>query len=376
MAPQAVVAALLASSLSFLGTSPAITNSRCTSPSMRAAVSDPLQILGLKEGASDGEIKAAFRKSALKYHPDRHADRDRENAAQKFKEIREAYEQLQGKSGRAAAPPSPPPPPPRGPWRAPPGYGAESPAPPSRPPAWEVQPNDGIASYRASSNYRRPAHAYAYHHQPRGPWRTAAQPDVSAGSWWSAPNNQQGFHPPPPSTPWQTTQTTQQYGSHPGPWSTPPTNPGPSQQFRHHRTHWQNPVRNTQPQARPGTWGQRQPENPTAGFRHPRGPWQRPRQTAWQAHRPEFRPPTPPRKSRTPRWGQHEWGHPGNNDNAQSSASQWYRTTAYEDSPRQPPPSVTRQAGNSPGFVGFMSDTPPLERTVTIDGREYVEHRP
>ena len=56
-------------------------------------------MLGLKKGASEDEIKKAFKSMARKYHPDLHPD-DKE-AAEKFKEINEAYEVLSDSEKRA-----------------------------------------------------------------------------------------------------------------------------------------------------------------------------------------------------------------------------------------------------------------------------------
>uniref|UniRef100_A0A5S6R4J7 DnaJ homolog subfamily B member 9 n=1 Tax=Trichuris muris TaxID=70415 RepID=A0A5S6R4J7_TRIMR len=56
-----------------------------------SAASDYYARLGVKRGASEQEIKRAFRKLALKYHPDRNKEPD---AEAKFREIAEAYEVL------------------------------------------------------------------------------------------------------------------------------------------------------------------------------------------------------------------------------------------------------------------------------------------
>jgi len=53
---------------------------------------NPYQILGIKEGASEQEIKAAFRKLAVKYHPDKNPGS--KEAERKFIEISQAYEML------------------------------------------------------------------------------------------------------------------------------------------------------------------------------------------------------------------------------------------------------------------------------------------
>jgi len=52
---------------------------------------DYYKLLGVGRTAKDAEIKRAFRKLALKYHPDRNKEKD---AEVKFREIAEAYEVL------------------------------------------------------------------------------------------------------------------------------------------------------------------------------------------------------------------------------------------------------------------------------------------
>lgn len=53
---------------------------------------DYYDVLGLQRGATDGDIKNAYRKQAMKYHPERNAGD--EEAAARFKEAAEAYEVL------------------------------------------------------------------------------------------------------------------------------------------------------------------------------------------------------------------------------------------------------------------------------------------
>ena len=52
-------------------------------------MADYYEVLGLKKGASDSDIKKAYRKLALKYHPDRNAGN--KGSEDQFKKISEAY---------------------------------------------------------------------------------------------------------------------------------------------------------------------------------------------------------------------------------------------------------------------------------------------
>ena len=57
-------------------------------------------VLGVAKGSSDGEIKKAYRKLAMKWHPDKNPDIAAEASA-KFQEIGEAYDVLSDLEKRA-----------------------------------------------------------------------------------------------------------------------------------------------------------------------------------------------------------------------------------------------------------------------------------
>ena len=62
------------------------------------ATKDYYNILGVNKNASDDEVKRAFRKLAMKYHPDRNPNK--KEAEERFKEINEAYAVLSDKEKR------------------------------------------------------------------------------------------------------------------------------------------------------------------------------------------------------------------------------------------------------------------------------------
>lgn len=61
---------------------------------------DYYEVLGVERGASEAELKKAYRRLAMKYHPDRNPDD--KAAEEKFKEANEAYEVLSDASKRSA----------------------------------------------------------------------------------------------------------------------------------------------------------------------------------------------------------------------------------------------------------------------------------
>jgi molecular chaperone DnaJ len=63
-------------------------------------MADFYAVLGVQRGASDDDIKKAYRKLAMQYHPDR--NNGAKEAEEKFKEITEAYDVLRDANKRAA----------------------------------------------------------------------------------------------------------------------------------------------------------------------------------------------------------------------------------------------------------------------------------
>ena len=65
---------------------------------------DYYEVLGVDKNATDEELKKAYRKVAMKYHPDRQTDKseaEKKEAEEKFKEAAEAYDVLSNKDKRA-----------------------------------------------------------------------------------------------------------------------------------------------------------------------------------------------------------------------------------------------------------------------------------
>jgi len=65
-------------------------------------VKNPYEVLGIKENATEDEIKKAYREQVKKYHPDQYQDNPLSKLAEeKLREVNEAYEYLTGKGQTA-----------------------------------------------------------------------------------------------------------------------------------------------------------------------------------------------------------------------------------------------------------------------------------
>lgn len=65
---------------------------------------DYYDLLGLEKTASENDIKKAYRKLAMKYHPDKFSnasEKEKKEAEEKFKEVNEAYQVLSDADKRA-----------------------------------------------------------------------------------------------------------------------------------------------------------------------------------------------------------------------------------------------------------------------------------
>ena len=76
------------------------TQNQPTARVIKMAKRDFYEVLDVARNASDDEIKKAYRKLAMKHHPDR--NQDNPSAEEKFKEVKEAYEMLSDPQKRAA----------------------------------------------------------------------------------------------------------------------------------------------------------------------------------------------------------------------------------------------------------------------------------
>ena len=65
---------------------------------------DPYEVLELKRGASEEEVKKAYRRLSRKYHPDANINNPhKDEAEEKFKEIQQAYKSIvSGEADRAS----------------------------------------------------------------------------------------------------------------------------------------------------------------------------------------------------------------------------------------------------------------------------------
>lgn len=74
----------------------------CRSFSSSSRAEDPYKILGISRNATQEEIKKAYKKEAMKWHPDRQPPEKRDEAQKRFTEVANAYETLSNPEKRSA----------------------------------------------------------------------------------------------------------------------------------------------------------------------------------------------------------------------------------------------------------------------------------
>lgn len=80
------------------------TSHRAYAAAAAATAEDDFSILGVKPGCTEDELKKAYRREALKWHPDRHVgDAEKAKAEARFKRISAAYQTLSAPGGRERA---------------------------------------------------------------------------------------------------------------------------------------------------------------------------------------------------------------------------------------------------------------------------------
>ena len=60
-------------------------------------MTDPYQVLNISSNATDDEVKKAYRRMAMEYHPDKQvnaSEQEKQAAAEKFRAANKAYEHI------------------------------------------------------------------------------------------------------------------------------------------------------------------------------------------------------------------------------------------------------------------------------------------
>ena len=84
------------------GSGSSYNRSRSYTSSSSTTRKDPYKVLGIDSSATDDEVKKAYRRLAMKYHPDKvegMGEEVKKNAEAQFREINEAYEQIKTARG-------------------------------------------------------------------------------------------------------------------------------------------------------------------------------------------------------------------------------------------------------------------------------------